>query len=82
MLKPDRCLLLACIRPETAATTRALRAESGVAVLSKVQIEAMHRAAGLASLAIETYDEMSHYPYGTAFPPPVPPSGGAAQLGC
>jgi SAM-dependent methyltransferase len=68
VLKPHGCLLLACISPETAATTRTMKAEFGVAVFSSAQIEDMHRAAGFASVTIEVYEEISALPDGTAFP--------------
>jgi len=69
VLKPEGPLLLACVCPETAATSPFMKEEFGFAIRSGPQIVELHRAAGFSDVTIEPYSEIGRRMDGTPYPP-------------
>ena len=68
VLRPDAMSIIAAIDPETAAPLPFARDEFGFRVRDAATLSAFHRDAGFDSVAVETYDEITTRPDGTAWP--------------
>lgn len=68
VLRPEGLLLLACVHPDTAATSPTMRKEFGFAIYDEARIVDLHRAVGFSEVAIETYEEIGRRMDGTSYP--------------
>jgi ubiquinone/menaquinone biosynthesis C-methylase UbiE len=68
VLKPEGLLLLACVSPETAATSPWMKQEFGFSIHGVSQITELHRAAGFSDVVMEPYSETGRRMDGTPYP--------------